>query len=41
MADIQRELEIHQRTWTKFIKSSFWAAGACVFILALLWLFVT
>lgn len=40
MADIQQELEKHQVTWNKFIKASFWAAGACVLILALLWIFV-
>jgi len=40
MADIQQELELHKTTWSKFIKGSFWAAGACVFILALLWIFL-
>jgi len=40
MADIQQELEKHQLTWSRFIKSSFWAAGACAFIILLLWIFL-
>lgn len=40
MADIQKELQKHQETWSKFIKSSFWATGACVFLMLLLWIFL-
>ncbi len=40
MANIQQELKLHKTTWTRFIKSSFWTAGACAIILLLLWFFL-
>lgn len=40
MTDFQHELEQRQITWSKFIKSSFWAAGASALLMLLLWIFL-
>jgi hypothetical protein len=40
MVDLQQELEKRQIIWSKFIKSSFWLAGACAVIMLLLWIFL-
>jgi hypothetical protein len=40
MVDLQRELEKRQIIWSKFIRSSFWAAGGCALLMLLLWIFL-
>jgi hypothetical protein len=40
MADFQQELQNRQLTWSRFIRLSFWAAGACALVLLLLRIFL-
>ncbi len=40
MTDFQQELRNRQLTWARFIKSSFWVAGAVAILMSLLWIFV-
>jgi len=40
MADFQQELQNRQLTWSRFIKASFWTAGAGAILMLLLWIFL-
>ena len=40
MADFQQEQQNRQLVWERFIRSSFWVAGAIVLVFILMWIFL-
>ncbi len=40
MADFRQELQNHELTWARFIRSAFWIVGVIAILFILMWIFL-